>query len=97
MNKQNNNAIDNSELMFAIFDNVSYRYERPFIEANKQTAVRLIQDMMMSNPNSPHSKFPEDFSLCHIGYYDASDGSVLDIESTTVQPLEEIHKRITKE
>jgi hypothetical protein len=92
MNKQQqeNNALDQTDLLCAIFDNVAYHYEPPFVEKNKGTAVRRIQDLIQQNPNSPYAKFPDNFSLCHIGYYDSSDGSILDLESTEIMPLTEI-------
>ena len=55
MNKQQqeNNALDQTDLLCAIFDNVAYHYEPPFVEKNKGTAVRRIQDLIQQNPNSP--------------------------------------------
>ena len=95
--KQEKNALDQTDLLCAIFDNVAYHYEHPFVEKNKGTAVRKIMDLIQQNPTSPYAKFPDNFSLCHIGYYDSSDGSILDLESTEIMQLEKITERINKE
>lgn len=81
MSKQTN---EQNDYIFSIYDNVANHYEPPFVEKNKGTAIRRIQDLITNNQNSPYAKFPDNFSLAHIGYFDNSDGSILDIESENV-------------
>ena len=84
---------DNNDYIFSIFDNVAYHYEPPFIEKNKGTAIRRIQDLISNNPNSPYSKFPDNFALYHIGYFDPSDGSILDLDSSQVCSFMDLHEK----
>ena len=86
MNKQTkiNNEVGINDFLFAIYDNVANHYEPPFVERNKGTAIRKIQDLIQNNPNSPYSKFPDNFTLTHIGYYDPSCGAILDLEPELV-------------
>ena len=91
MNKEQNDYI------FAIYDNVANHYEPPFVEKNKGTAIRRIQDLIQNNTNSPYAKFPDNFALTHIGYYDSSDGSILDLESEVVINLIDLTNTEKKE
>lgn len=78
------NEVGLNDFLFSIYDNVANHYEPPFTEKNKGTAIRKIQDLIQNNPNSPYSKFPDNFALTHIGYYDASTGGILDLEPEVI-------------
>jgi hypothetical protein len=73
-----------SDYIFSIYDNVAEIYEPPFVEKNKGTAIRRIQDLIQNNPNSPYSKFPDNFILTHIGHFDNEDGTILDLKPENV-------------
>jgi hypothetical protein len=73
-----------NDYIFSIYDNVAQVFEPPFTEKNKGTAIRRIQDLMQSNTNSPYAKFPDNFVLFHIGYYDNSVAGILDLEPDQV-------------
>lgn len=62
------------KLMFSIFDKVSELYEPPFIEVNKGTAMRRVTDLMQSNPQSPLTKFPDNYTLVEVGSWDELGG-----------------------
>ena len=81
-----------NDYIFSIFDNVAQTFEPPFTERNKGTAIRRIQDLIQNNANSPYAKFPDNFALYHIGYFDPQDGSILDIESSHTINFEELKK-----
>ena len=89
MEKSNksNKLIQDSDFIFSIYDNVAEHYEPPFVEKNKGTAIRRIQDLISNNPQSPYARFPDNFELSHIGYFDNMDSSILDIEPTQVIQL----------
>ena len=79
-----NDEIGLNDYIFSIYDNVAQVFEPPFTEKNKGTAIRRIQDLMQSNANSPYAKFPDNFVLFHIGYYDNSVAGILDLEPEQV-------------
>ena len=66
---------DTYKPMFAIKDTIAELYEPPFVDINKGTALRKLQDLMQSNPQSPYSKFPETYELYEIGLYNEITGS----------------------
>ena len=78
--QDNNNDIGHNDYIFSIYDNVAQIFEPPFTEKNKGTAIRRIQDLIQNNSNSPYSKFPDNFALNHIGYFDSSVCAILDLE-----------------
>ena len=41
---------DTYKPMFAIKDTIAELYEPPFVDINKGTALRKLQDLMQSNP-----------------------------------------------
>ena len=79
-NLQQNSQNEVSDYVFSIYDNVAQIFEPPFTEKNKGTAIRRISDLIQNNVNSPYAKFPDNFALHHIGYFDSDDGSILDLE-----------------
>ena len=81
---------EKNQYILSIYDNVAKIYEPPFTEKNTGTAIRRIQDLIQNNPNSPYAKFPDNFALYHIGYFDPEDGSILDIEPSHIINLEEL-------
>ena len=88
---------EHNDSIFSVYDNVANHYEPPFVEKNKGTAIRRIQDLIQNNPNSPYSKFPDNFALSHIGYFDNSDGSILDVESEIVITFMDLTEKEKKE
>ena len=85
-----NEETGKNDYIFSIYDNVAQTFEPPFTEKNKGTAIRRIQDLIQNNSNSPYAKFPDNFALYHIGYFDNDDGSILDIESSHTINFEEL-------
>ena len=73
-----------NDYIFSIYDNVAQVFEPPFTEKNKGTAIRRIQDLIQNTVNSPYAKFPDNFVLFHIGYYDNSVAGILDLEPEQV-------------
>jgi hypothetical protein len=94
MSKQKNEIND---YIFSIYDNVANHYEPPFVEKNKGTAIRRLQDLIQNNPNSPYAKFPDNFALAHIGYFSSEDGSILDLTPEVVIELMDLTNKETTE
>ena len=76
--------------LYSIFDNTTQLFEPPFVDINNGSALRRIQDLMMSNPTSPYAKFPDDFSLMCIGTWNEETGNVYTDSADMVQPLNKI-------
>lgn len=65
---------NNYKYLFSIFDDVTKLYDPPFVDINKGSAMRRIQDLMKSNPNSQYTKFPDNFSLTCVGTWNEETG-----------------------
>ena len=59
--------------LYSIFDKKSATFMQPFVELTDGTATRQCMDLLQ-NPNTPFSKFPEDFTLMRIGSWDELKG-----------------------
>jgi len=84
---------DNYKIMFSIYDNVSELYEAPFVDVNKGTALRRINDLMTSNPTSPYAKFPDNFVLTSVGLWNDKTGYIFSDKAETVMELNEITQK----
>ena len=84
---------DNYKIMFSIYDNVSELYEAPFVDINKGTALRRINDLMTQNPSSPYAKFPDNFVLMSVGLWNDKTGYIFSDKAETVMELNEITQK----
>lgn len=78
------------KLLFSIYDDVTKMYEPPFVDINKGSAMRRIQDLMQSNPQSSYSKFPDNFTLMEIGEYTEETGLIFQDTLEHVVDLKDI-------
>jgi hypothetical protein len=69
-------STENYKYLFSIFDDITKLYEPPFVDINKGSAMRRIQDLMQSNPQSPYAKFPDNFKLMCIGTWNEETANV---------------------
>lgn len=76
--------------LYSIFDKTTQLYEPPFVDINNGSALRRIQDLMMSNPQSPYAKFPNDFILMCVGTWNEETANVYTDGADSVQPLNKI-------
>ena len=76
--------------MFSIFDDVTKLYEPPFVDMNKGSAMRRIQDLMQTNPQSTYSKFPHDYKLMCIGTWNEETANVYTDGADHVVDLQEL-------
>jgi hypothetical protein len=79
-----------NKLMFSIYDKTSELYEAPFIDINRGTALRRIQDLMKAHPDSPYAKFPEDFQLCVVGTWNDRVADIISQKPIVFQELEDL-------
>ena len=76
--------------LFSIFDKVTKLYEPPFVDMNKGSAMRRIQDLMQSNPQSTYSKFPHDYQLTCVGTWNEETAGAFTDSADHVVDLEEL-------
>lgn len=73
--------------MYTIYDKKSETYASPFIEMTDGTAVRAIQDIIMSKPDHPFSRHCEDYAMYKIGTFDEFTGNIELIGRENIQEL----------
>lgn len=76
--------------LFSIYDEVTQLYEPPFIDVNKGSAMRRIQDLIHSNPTSTYAKFPDNYTLMDIGEFTQNTGLILQDTLEHVVDLKDI-------
>jgi hypothetical protein len=76
--------------LYSIYDSTTQLYEPPFVDINNGSALRRIQDLMSSNPNSPYAKFPDDFDLMCIGTWSDETAHIYTDCADLVQKLNQI-------
>ena len=62
--------------MFAVFDSKAGAYLQPWFSQTRGTAIRAFAGAG-ADASSDFAKFPEDFSLFHIGEFDQAEGKVI--------------------
>ena len=62
--------------IYSIYDSKSKAFSQPFSSANDQVAIRQFTTLASEQGNNVN-KFPEDFSLHHIGEFDDSTGMLV--------------------
>ena len=78
------------KLLFSIYDDVTKMYEAPFLDINKGSAMRRIQDLMQSNPQSSYSKFPDNFALLQVAEFTEETGAIFQDTIDHVVDLKDI-------
>jgi hypothetical protein len=64
------------KVYYAVYDRKSETYSAPFLEVKDGTAIRAVQDLVMSNPDHPFAKHPGDFSLHRLGVFEDESGTI---------------------
>ena len=80
--------------MYTIFDSEAQIYQLPFYEINDGTAIRKLQQFATKSPEDVMVRYPEQFTLFHIGTYDDSTGSLHPVDPSVIMQMDKI---ITKE
>lgn len=69
--------------LYSIFDSKSGIYAAPFVETNKGSAIRAINELIARGDSTP-AKYPEDFQLVHLGSYDEQSGQIVPQEGAII-------------
>ena len=78
------------KILFSIYDDVTKMYEPPFLDVNKGSAMRRIQDLMQSNPQSTYAKFPDNYTLMEIAQFTEETGLIFQDTLEHVVDLKDI-------
>lgn len=73
--KSSESELDKRELLYSIFDSVSGAFNFPFVMASDGLAIRAFADSVRSRSGNL-SRYPEEYALWKIGYFDAVSGSI---------------------
>jgi len=61
--------------IFTVFDAAADRFLEPFFSVNAETAMRGFREIC-SREGHQFNKFPEDYSLFRVGFYDPKTGVI---------------------
>lgn len=64
-----------NEEIFTVYDSAARRYLQPFVAETVEVAIRMFR-ALVSKPEHQFARFPEDYTLFHIGSFDAETGTV---------------------
>ena len=76
--------------LFSIYDKTAELYEPPFVDINKGSALRRIQDLMNNHPESMYAKFPEQFQLTIVGSWNETVADIISAPPVVFQELEDL-------
>jgi hypothetical protein len=82
-----------NKIMFSIYDTTTELYEPPFVDVNRGSALRRIQDLMKNHPDSMYAKFPEQFQLTVIGTWNEKVGDIISDKPVVFQELEDLKSK----
>lgn len=80
--------------LYSVYDNKSQTYAAPFCEINDGTAIRVIQDLMESNPAHPFARHSQDFHLERVGRFNELSGDLETEPVGQVIQLAELKKEV---
>lgn len=78
------------KLLFSIYDDTTELYEAPFVDINRGSALRRIQDLINTHPESMYAKFPEQFQLCVLGSWNEKVGDIISDKPVVFQELKDL-------
>jgi len=67
-----------NEEIFTVYDSAARRYLRPFHAQTIEMALRQFR-AILTDPEHQFARFPEDYSLFHIGTFDSERGEVIPV------------------
>ena len=79
-----------NKVMFSIYDTTTELYEPPFVDVNRGTALRRIQDLIKNHPESMYAKFPEQFQLTIVGSWNEKVGDIISNNPEVFQELQDL-------
>jgi len=69
---------------FSVYDSKAKAFSPPFFQANNALAIRAFTELANDEGRNNVSRFPEDFSLHHIGEFDDSTGKLSELPPTNL-------------
>lgn len=70
--------------LFQMFDNVARQVTGPIAAANREEPIIRAFTDALSNPQSDPGKYPDDFSLIHMGEQNQDTGEITPCEVQTI-------------
>ena len=67
------------EEIFSIWDRKAETYNTPFVMTNEAVAIRQFKSLI-NNPDTMPGKYPDDYILFRIGYFDSESGIISKID-----------------
>lgn len=65
--------------IFAVYDQKAQAFTTPFFDRTQETAQRAFA-ALVNNPESDFGRWPEDYTLFHLGSYDNETGVIRGLE-----------------
>lgn len=65
--------------VFTVYDSAARRYLQPFCAPTIDVAVRMFT-ALVNQADHPFAKYPDDYTLIHIGAFDAEIGRLFPLE-----------------
>jgi len=76
--------------IFTIFDNKAKAFLKPFFTRNADTALRMIKELIMTEPNHELARYKHDYELYSIGTYDDNQGMLDSYAPAHIQNLAQL-------
>lgn len=73
---------DSSDMLFSVYDVVQNCYMPPFISPTVAGAKRAMSEVS-NDPKSLLNKYPDDYVLYQVGFYDKSTGIITGVPTNT--------------
>lgn len=64
-----------TRMMFSVFDSATNQYLEPFFAHTIEEAIRSFR-VVLSKPDHPFARFPDDYTLFQLGSIDLSNGTM---------------------
>jgi len=69
-----------NQLLFSVYDSAARRFLEPFFADTVEVACRMFRQVC-ANQEHQFARFPEDYTLFHIGEFDAVTGHLVPLET----------------
>ena len=72
--------------MYSLVDQAAKVWNAPMTFQNEAQAFRMLNDLVNNNKESMPHKFPADYSLRFVGFYDEENGEVVHVTEVVDNP-----------
>lgn len=69
-----------NEEMFTVYDSAARKFLQPFFADTVEVAIRMFRTLV-GKPEHQFARYPEDYTLFHIGSFDADSGLVVSFDT----------------